>query len=576
MFKATWIRVNLTETSTIYDSNDGTTETTGPTIYTGVESDRVEWSLNPSVKPINDWLAEWAADPLALNGPFWILDTDGWMYWAQPLEHGDATTNLLDSIKLIDLADWEEIDYYLDIHLEAIDFGLRDLDKWVDPTESSNPVMSLTIKPLLGFASFGINPDGSTMVLPVPPGTTSNTGYTLHTIFIDGINLYAAGSNTFGQLSDGATTARLAPVEMMWDPTTPMTLNNVKDIKQSVNNTYIQKSDGTWWAVGHNQYGQLSIGTSGGGATVSPVPMMWDPTTPITVSNTKDLRPANGSVYLLRDDGKWYGLGQGNTGQLSNGDTTNRTYPVAMEWATGQPIYQADLTRLIIGDTTNYLLKKADNSWYGVGYNGSGELSIGVTGNKSYPVAMSWDNTPTPITGDSTIIHTGASTGTMLVKPDGTYWAVGPNSYKGLSDGTTTNHSYPVAMLWGAGQPMTTSNVQQFIGSYSNWFALKTDNIWYAQGRNDAGQLSHGTVEAAGAVNRYPQPAEWANATPMTTSNVLAIRVLFQFTQIQKPDGSWWAVGIAASGQLVDGTTTNKSYPVPMLWANGDPIGLPH
>jgi hypothetical protein len=62
----------------------------------------------------------------------------------------------------------------------------------------------------------------------------------------------------------------------------------------------------------------------------------------------------------------------------------------------------------------------------------------------------------------------------------------------------------------------------------------------------------------------------------MTTSNVLAIRVLFLFTQIQKPDGSWWAVGNGANGRLVDGTTTNKSYPVPMIWANGDPIGLPH
>jgi alpha-tubulin suppressor-like RCC1 family protein len=162
------------------------------------------------------------------------------------------------------------------------------------------------------------------------------------------------------------------------------------------------------------------------------------------------------------------------------------------------------------------------------------------------------------------------------VKPNGTYWAVGSNTYNGLSDGTITSRDYPVAMLWAASQPMTTSNVQQFIGSYDHWFALKTDNTWYAQGLNSNGQLSRGTTEPTGAANRYPQPAEWANSTPMTTSNVLANQTQYQHTQIQKPDGSWWVVGNGASSQLVDGTTTDKSYPVPMLWANGDPIGLPH
>jgi hypothetical protein len=62
----------------------------------------------------------------------------------------------------------------------------------------------------------------------------------------------------------------------------------------------------------------------------------------------------------------------------------------------------------------------------------------------------------------------------------------------------------------------------------------------------------------------------------MTTSNVLAIQILNEYMQIQKPDGSCWAVGSNANGRLVDGTTAAKSYPVPMLWANGDPIGLPH
>jgi alpha-tubulin suppressor-like RCC1 family protein len=355
-----------------------------------------------------------------------------------------------------------------------------------------------------------------------------------------------------------------------------MTLNNVKDIKQSISTTYILKPDGSWWAVGSNDYGQLSVGTSGSGTRVAyPVPMMWDPVTPITTSNSKDFRPAYQSVYLLRDDGKWYGLGRNTCGQLSNGDTTPRAYPVVMEWAAGQPIHQAELTQVVFSIDINYLLKKSNNPWYGVGSNDDGQLSIGATGNQSYPVAMSWDNTPTPITGDNTI-KSSSNRWTVIVKPNGTYWAVGYNDRNSLSDGTITQRLYPVQMLWAAGQPMTTSNVQQFIGSSVYWFALKTDNTWYAQGYNGVGQLSRGTTETFGLLNRYPQPALWANSTPMTTSNILAIQTLESYTQIQKPDGSWWAVGSNVNGRLVDGTTTSKSYPVPMLWANGDPIGLPH
>jgi alpha-tubulin suppressor-like RCC1 family protein len=577
MFKPTWIRVNLTETVTIYDSNTGITETEGPTIYTGTQSDRVEWGLGPNIIAIDDWLYDWEHNPFTKTGPFWVLDTDGWMYWAQPLEHGQTTTPILEDVTLLALDDAEEIDYYIDIHLEAIDRGLRDLDKWVDPDESTNPVMSLAITPLLQPRYFGRNPDGTTMALAMPAGTSSNTGATDHTIFLDGINLYAAGYNNSGQLSDGTITDRSAPVPMKWDPTTPMTLNNVKEIRQSQYNTYLQKPDGTWWAVGRNSEGELSVGTSGVGTNAFyPVPMMWDPTTPITASNLKDLRPTYTSLYLLRDDGKWYGLGNNSQGQLSNGDTTLRSYPAVMEWAAGQPIYQGDLTQLINNDTTLFLLKKADNVWYGVGQNSWGELSIGSTGAKSYPVAMSWDNTPTPITGDNTILHKGVGVGTVIVRPDGTYWGVGRNTFNGLSDGTTTDRNYPVPMHWAAGEPMTTSNVQQFIGSYSHWFALKSDNIWYAQGINNDGELSRGASESTGAVNRYPEPAEWANSVPMTSSNVKTIQALNNYTQIQKPDGSWWAVGNGGNSQLVDGTTTNKSYPVPMLWANGDPIGLPH
>ena len=45
-------------------------------------------------------MAQWVAlgSP---SGNFWVIDTDGWAYWAAPLEQGEATSLLLCSIRMI-------------------------------------------------------------------------------------------------------------------------------------------------------------------------------------------------------------------------------------------------------------------------------------------------------------------------------------------------------------------------------------------------------------------------------------------------------------------------------------------
>ena len=42
-------------------------------------------------------MEEWIEDGMQ-EGPFWVWDTDGWAYWAQPIESGETTGLLLDEI----------------------------------------------------------------------------------------------------------------------------------------------------------------------------------------------------------------------------------------------------------------------------------------------------------------------------------------------------------------------------------------------------------------------------------------------------------------------------------------------
>jgi len=43
--------------------------------------------------------ADWTAKRNSKPGPYWVIDTDGWAYWAQPLEPATATGLLLSEIK---------------------------------------------------------------------------------------------------------------------------------------------------------------------------------------------------------------------------------------------------------------------------------------------------------------------------------------------------------------------------------------------------------------------------------------------------------------------------------------------
>lgn len=52
----------------------------------------------------------------------WVLDTDGWAYWSQPLPGGKATNLLLDSVKKIGLPD-DNSQYNINVVLQATSFG---------------------------------------------------------------------------------------------------------------------------------------------------------------------------------------------------------------------------------------------------------------------------------------------------------------------------------------------------------------------------------------------------------------------------------------------------------------------
>ena len=65
-----------------------------PVMDTAPITQTAKETLDATIMTMAEWNADW--QPI---GDFWVLDTDGWAYWASPLEAGEATGLLLNEMK---------------------------------------------------------------------------------------------------------------------------------------------------------------------------------------------------------------------------------------------------------------------------------------------------------------------------------------------------------------------------------------------------------------------------------------------------------------------------------------------
>ena len=101
--------------STVYDADadaddEGDAAVEGVDIATQEETHTAKATQNATVLSMAEWKAQGSP-----TGKYWVYDTDGWAYWAEPIIPGEATGLLLDEIELQkSLTDW-----YYAIHVTA-------------------------------------------------------------------------------------------------------------------------------------------------------------------------------------------------------------------------------------------------------------------------------------------------------------------------------------------------------------------------------------------------------------------------------------------------------------------------
>ena len=253
-----------------------------------------------------------------------------------------------------------------------------------------------------------------------------------------------------------------------------------------------------------------------------------------TGAQTNWISMAAGQSYTvaLKSDGTLWAWGWNFYGQLGDGTTTNRSSPVQ------ESTHANNWVAIAVGESHTVALK-SDGTLWAWGNNIAGQLGDGTTTNRSSPVQESTH-------ANTWVAMAAGGAHTVALKSDGTLWAWGWNAYGQLGDGTTTGRWSPV-------QESTHANnwVAIAAGQYHT-VALKSDGTLWAWGSNSTGQLGDGTT-----TNRSSPVQESTHA-----NNWVAIAAGQYHTVALKSDGTLWAWGSNSTGQLGDGTTTDRWSPV--------------
>ncbi|MDP1579159.1 MAG: choice-of-anchor D domain-containing protein [Candidatus Didemnitutus sp.] len=353
----------------------------------------------------------------------------------------------------------------------------------------------------------------------------------------------AWGWNELGQLGDATKLDRTAPV--LVDPGGVLAGRTVVALAAGETHSLALAADGTLAAWGNNASGQL--GNHSTNDSVVPVAVLQAGT---ALAGRRPVAVAAGAAHsvALCDDGTVVAWGYNVYGQLGDGSTFARTFPTPVTTA-GTPLAGRTVVAVAAG-SSHTLALCSDGTLVAWGLNVYGQLGDGTTTNRFAPVTVS--TAGTPLAGRTVVAITAGRHFSLALCSDGTVAGWGDNSSGQLGDNTLTVRHTPVAVVQ-AGTPLAGRMVVAISAGGNHVVARCTDGTLAAWGYNAHGQLGDGTT-----VDRRLPVAVTRAATPLEEVTVTAIAAGTFHSVALGADGSLAAWGRNNSGQLGDGTQSNR------------------
>lgn len=335
----------------------------------------------------------------------------------------------------------------------------------------------------------------------------------------------AWGLNISGQLGDGTTTQRIVPVAVS-------SLAGATAISAGDTHALALKADGTAFSWGLNSSAQLGIGNTTNGLAPVQIP---------GVATALALAGGTSHTHLLLSDGRLLSFGDNTNGQLGDGLVTPTRLTLV------QPTAWTDVSALATGASHSLAVRSSGNgtvwSW---GLNNNGQLGDNSTTLRRLPVQV-------PGLANITQVAAGASHSLALTS-NGTLRTWGLNTSGQLGNGNTTQSLLPLTLT----SPSGLTAITAIAAGDNHSLALKTGGFVWVWGLNTNGQLGDGLT--ASRTSAF-QLTSLSNATAVAAGNSHSLAL--------KSDGTVWAWGLNTNGRLGDNSTTQRPAPVQVRGLGG-------
>ncbi len=376
--------------------------------------------------------------------------------------------------------------------------------------------------------------DPTIVVVGTPPGgciIAVATGFAHSLVVRSDHTGFAWGSNGSGELGDGTTTTRTAPVAIQG-------LTGIAALTGGQGHSLGLRQDGTVWAWGRNDFGALGNGTFASSAL--PVQVKAPGGTGFLTGVVAVSAGGLHSLALL-GNGQVLAWGYNQSGQLGNGTTAISNVPIQVPGLVG-----------VVAIAAGYeysLALLSDGSVRAWGANLVGQLGNGTSVASNVPIAVLAPGGTGPLFGVKAIAA-GAQHGlALLTNSTVLAWGIGQSGQ--LGNGGIALSKLPVQVL-GVGGAGNLSGVTALAGG----------------GEHSLAVLGNGTAIAWGLGRTLGNGGSINSSVPVAVSGLTGITALAAGSGTHSmalvADGSIRVWGDNHAGQLGDGTTVDRLSPVPV------------